>query len=71
MSKFFTELRRRRVLQITGAYIAGAWLLTEIASFLLEQTAAPDWILRLVAIVFVVGFPLTVVLAWVGQVQPD
>jgi TolB-like protein len=71
MSKFFTELRRRRVLQITGAYIAGAWLLTEIASFLLEQTAAPDWILRLVAIVFVVGFPLTVVLAWVVQVQPD
>ena len=71
MSKFFTELRRRRVLQITGAYIASAWLLTEIASFLLEQTAAPDWILRLVAIVFVVGFPLTVVLAWVVQVQPD
>jgi len=31
---FFTELRRRRVLPVAGAYIAFAWLVTEIASFL-------------------------------------
>lgn len=68
---FFTELRRRRVLPITGAYIAIAWLVTEIASFLLEQASAPGWCLRLLAIVFVVGFPVAVVLAWVIQRQPD
>ena len=68
---FLTELRRRRVLPIAGAYIAGAWLITEIASFLLEQSAAPGWSLRLLAIVFMVGFPVTLVLAWVIQVQPD
>jgi len=68
---FFSELRRRRVLPIAGAYIAIAWLITEIASFLLGQINAPGWALRLLAIVFIVGFPVAVVLAWVVQKQPD
>jgi len=68
---FLTELRRRRVLPIAGAYIAIAWLLTEIAGFLLEQVSAPGWAMRLLAIVFMVGFPVTMVLAWVIQVGPD
>jgi tetratricopeptide (TPR) repeat protein len=67
---FISELRRRRALPIAGAYIAIAWLITEIASFLLEQASAPGWSQPLLAIVFVVGFPVTVVLAWVIQVQP-
>ena len=68
---FFTELRRRRVLQVSGAYIAIAWLVTEIAGFFLEQAGAPPWSLRLLAIVFMVGFPIAVILSWVIQVQPD
>jgi len=59
------------VLPIAGAYIAVAWLVTEIAGFLLQQAGAPPWSLRLLAIVFVVGFPAAVALAWVIQLQPD
>jgi tetratricopeptide (TPR) repeat protein len=68
---FLSELRRRRVLHIGGIYIAGAWLGAEVLSFLLEQAGAPAWAFRLIAIVFVVGFPVTVVLAWIIQVRPD
>lgn len=68
---FFSELRRRRVLQVAGAYIAIAWLVTEIVGFLLEQAGAPGWTLRLLAIVFIVGFPVATVLAWVIQRQQD
>ena len=57
---FFTELRRRRVLPVAGAYVAIAWLVTEIACFFMEQAGAPAWSLRLLAIVFMVGFPITV-----------
>lgn len=71
MTEFLAELRRRRVLPMAGAYIAIAWLATEIASFLLAQAGAPSWTLRLLAIVFVVGFPIAVTLAWVIQVGPD
>ena len=68
---FLTELRRRRVLPVAGAYIAIAWLITEIAEYLLGQVGAPGWVLRLLAIVFIVGFPVAVALAWIVQVQPD
>jgi tetratricopeptide (TPR) repeat protein len=68
---FLTELRRRRVLTVAGAYIAIAWLATEIAGFLLEQSGAPGWILRVLAIALVVGFPVAVIIAWVLQRQPD
>jgi tetratricopeptide (TPR) repeat protein len=68
---FFAELKRRRVLQIGGAYVAGAWLGAEILSFLFEQFQAPDWSYRLLAIIFVVGFPISMVLAWLIQVRQD
>ena len=68
---FWSELRRRRVLPMAGAYLVIGWLVTEAAGFLLEQAAAPGWILRLLAIVFVVGFPVAVALAWIVQRQPD
>lgn len=67
---FLSQLTQRKVTRVALAYIAIAWLITEIASFLLEQASAPGWILCLLAIVFVVGFPVAVVLAWVIQVQP-
>jgi tetratricopeptide (TPR) repeat protein len=59
------------VLQIGGAYIAGAWLGAEIFNFLFQQFQAPDWSYRLLAIVFVVGFPISMVLAWVIQVNEE
>lgn len=71
VSGFFVELKRRRVLQAGGAYIAGAWLGAEILQFLLTQFQAPAWTYRVLAIVLVVGFPLSVVLAWTIQVQED
>lgn len=71
ISGFIRELTRRRVLQIGGAYIAGAWLGAEILSFLFEQFQAPDWTYRLLAILLVVGFPISMVMAWVVQVGED
>jgi len=68
---FFTELKRRRVLAAAGIYLVVGWLVTEVAGFLLEQAGAPTWALRLLAIVFLVGFPVAVALAWIIQRQPD
>ena len=59
----FNELKRRNVIRVAMAYVVAAWLITEIASFLLEQAAAPWWSIPLLAVVFVVGFPVAVVLA--------
>jgi len=71
LSKFFSELSRRRVLRLAGSYIVGAWFAVEILSFLLEQISAPGWSFRLLSAVLIVGFPVAMVLAWVIQVEPE
>jgi hypothetical protein len=68
---FFGELRRRRVLPVAAVYLVAGGLLLELSGFLLEQAAAPGWIGRLLAIAFVVGFAVTVVIAWVVRREPD
>jgi TolB-like protein len=67
----FAELGRRRVAQAALLYVAVAWSITEILSFLIEALPVfPDWSMALVAILFVVGFPVTMFLAWRFDIGP-
>ncbi|MDH3641319.1 MAG: winged helix-turn-helix domain-containing protein [Gammaproteobacteria bacterium] len=66
------ELSKRRVLQVAFLYAAIAWSITEAASFLIEALPVfPGWSTALVAIVFVLGFPIAMFLAWQFDVGPD
>ena len=67
---WFDELRRRRVFPVAGAYLVVGWLVTEMAGFFLEKIGAPGWSTRLLAIAFVVGFPVSAAVAWIVQRQP-
>jgi tetratricopeptide (TPR) repeat protein len=58
------------VLPVAAVYLVGGGLLLELSGFLLEQAAAPGWIGRLLAIAFVVGFAVAVVIAWVVRREP-
>lgn len=59
------ELGRRRVLQTALIYAAAAWSLTEVVSFLIDAIPVfPSWSKALIAILFVVGFPVAMFLAW-------
>jgi len=70
--KVFRELRHRKVLQTAALYFAGAWAATEILSYLIERLPIfPDWADTAVAILFVLGFPVAVFLAWMFDVGTD
>lgn len=71
MASFFTELKRRHVFKVAAAYVVTAWLVAQVAEFLLESFAAPAWILQTLIIVLALGFPLAVVLAWAFELTPD
>jgi tetratricopeptide (TPR) repeat protein len=58
------------VLPVVAVYLVAGGLLLELSGFLLEQAAAPGWIGRLLAIAFVVGFAVAVVIAWVVRREP-
>ena len=66
------ELKRRHVLQVALLYAAVAWSITEVVSFLLDALPIfPPWSKTLVAILFVVGFPVAMLLAWRFDIGPD
>ena len=65
MNRFIRELRRREVFRTAGLYIGVSWIAIEVASVMLPAFEAPDWVLRALIIVAVVGFPVSLVLAWV------
>lgn len=68
MPNLFRELRRREVFRTAGLYIGVAWIAIEGASVLLPAFDAPEWALRALIIVAIIGLPVVVVLAWIFDV---
>lgn len=68
MPNLFRELRRREVFRTAGLYVGIAWIVIEGASVLLPAFEAPDWALRALIIVAIIGLPVVVVLAWVFDI---
>ena len=68
MNRFIRELRRREVFRTAGLYVGVCWILIEVASVVLPTFDAPEWLMRAIIIVAIVGFPVMLVLAWVYDV---
>ena len=64
LKKFVRELRRREVFRTAGLYVGVCWILIEVSSVLLPTFEAPEWMMRTIVILAVVGFPVMLVLAW-------
>ncbi len=67
----FSELRKRKVIQVAAIYGAVAWGVTEIVVTIVEQLFLPAWVSTLAVIAFVVGFPIAIFLSWTFDVTPD
>lgn len=59
-----TELRRRRVFRVAAAYVVVGWLLIQLGSATFEPIGLPDWSMRLLLVLLILGFMLACVLAW-------
>src|SRR5881409_3538029 len=67
---FFTELRRRNVYKVAIAYAVVAWLLMQIATQVFPFLEIPNWAIRLVIMLIVIGFPIALVIAWAFELTP-
>jgi Flp pilus assembly protein TadD len=68
MPGLFREIRRREVFRAVGLYVGVAWIVIEGASILLPAFDAPDWTMRALIIVAIIGLPVTIVLAWIFDI---
>src|SRR6266446_2121211 len=68
---FFAELKRRHVYRVAIAYAVVAWLLVQIATQVFPFFEIPTWIVRLVVLLTVLGFPVALVIAWAFEMTPE
>ena len=68
---FFGELKRRNVYKVGVAYAVVAWLLMQVASQIFPFFEVPNWIVRLVILLLVLGFPIALIVAWAFEVTSE
>src|SRR5580765_677788 len=71
MSGFFQELQRRKVFRVAAAYVIAAGFIIQIGSAVIPAWELPNWTLRLVIVLLLVGFPVALILAWAYDVTPQ
>src|SRR5438309_715191 len=69
--RFFAELKRRNVYKVAVAYAVVAWLLIQIATQVFPFFEIPNWAVRLVVLLVVIGFPIALVIAWAFELTPE
>ena len=68
---FFGELKRRNVYKVGVAYAVVGWLIAQIATQIFPFLEIPNWAIRLVILVIVIGFPIALIVAWAFELTPE
>src|SRR5436190_14190526 len=71
MSGFFEELKRRKVYRVAAAYIIAAGFIIQIGSAVFPAWELPNWTLRLVVVLLLIGFPIALILSWAYDVTAE
>src|SRR5438552_2746964 len=71
LRNFVSELKRRNVYKVAIAYAVVAWLLIQIATQVFPFFEIPNWAVRLIVLVIIVGFPIALIIAWAFELTPE
>jgi hypothetical protein len=70
MGKLLEELKRRKVFRVAAVYAVVSRVLIQVSSTILPTFNAPQWVNQSITLLFILRFPLSVVLAWAYEVTP-
>src|SRR5882757_487925 len=71
VTRFFTELKRRKVYKVAVAYAFVSWLLIQAASIFLPTFDAPPCMMKAVVVFLALGFIVSAILSWVFDITPQ
>jgi adenylate cyclase len=71
VTRFYKELKRRKVIRVAIVYTVVSWLIVEVASVMFPGLLLPEWSVRLVIGLAIIGFPIALVMAWAIELTPD
>jgi TolB-like protein len=67
----FQELKRRNVIRVAIGYAVLSWLVAQVADLFMEAFGAPDWALKTLLMLLLIGFPVAVFFAWAFELTPE
>ena len=70
-TSFWQELKHRNVIHVMTVYIAGAFGFLELIDIISGPLKLPGWVLSVVMIAAVIGFPVAFLLSWLYPKSPD
>jgi TolB-like protein/tetratricopeptide (TPR) repeat protein len=65
------ELKRRNVFRVVAAYVVLSWLMLQVGDIIFDAMNLPDWSVRLLIAMLVLGFVPAVVFSWVYELTPE
>ena len=70
-SNFFAELKRRNVYKVAITYAVVAWVAVQAASILLPTFEAPNWVMKALVVLLLIGFVIAVCISWAFEATPE
>jgi TolB-like protein/Tfp pilus assembly protein PilF len=68
---FFSELKRRNVYKVAVAYAVAGWALSQGIAQVFPVFDVPNWVIRLIVLLIIIGLPIALVLAWMFELTPQ
>ena len=68
---FFSELKRRNVYKVAVAYIVAGWALSQGIAQVLPVFDVPNWVIRTIVLLVILGLPVALILAWMFELTPQ
>jgi adenylate cyclase len=70
LKKYIEELKRRNVFKVAITYGITAWILLQIVETVAPIINAPDWLLKVVFVLLIIGLPIALISAWAFEMSP-
>ena len=71
IDNFFAELKRRNVYKVAIAYIFAGWALSQGIAQVFPVFDVPNWVIRSIVVMIILGLPVALVLAWMFELTPQ
>ena len=68
---FWQELKRRKVVSVIPVYAAAAFALLELVDIIADPLGLPEGTIKLVLILLLIGFVITIIFSWIYDITPD
>ena len=71
INNIFKELKRRKVFRSLAIYAAASFIILQVCSIVFPALLLPEWSMRLVVVLLIIGFPALIIFSWIYDVTPE